>query len=132
MKNHPAVEHPNTRISQPQNKFIHFNDAILTFLTDHVLASVFMFDLALVLPLIVIPMNNTAKLILALVSGSWIQWWALPALQRSANKADVKRDAKADVDHEALTSLHIATDGIAKKLEQIKKNLDDFIFSEEG
>lgn len=88
------------------------NDSILNYVTNHVLASRFMFNVALVLPLIALPMSDGIKLILAVISSNWIQWWSLPALQRSSNKSDEKRDAKADADHQALTYLAHQIDAI--------------------
>lgn len=75
-----------------------------------------MFDIALIVPLIAIPMSDSVKITLGVISGSWIQWWALPALQRSQVKADVKREAKADADHVALTHIANTVDAILAKL----------------
>jgi len=82
--------------------------------------------IAFILPLIVAtyvilsPSADSTKLLvtlLALFAQSWIQWWALPALQRSQVQADMKRDAKADADHHALT--HIANQ-VDKLVEKVK------------
>jgi hypothetical protein len=101
----------------------HWNDRLLGFVSDHVLASRLMFNIALVVPLIVLPMSASVKLILGVISSNWIQWWALPSLQRSANIADVKREAKADADHEALSHIAVQVDGIAA---EVKKGREDF------
>jgi predicted MFS family arabinose efflux permease len=93
------------------------NDRILDWLSEHVLASILMFDIALIVPLLAIPMNESIKITLGVVSSSWIQWWALPALQRSQVKADRKREAKADADHEALTHIAQTVDAILARLE---------------
>lgn len=107
MRQHPEVPHPGRQArGTGSGRAARWNEALLDWLTDHVLASVLMFDAALILPLLILPMSTGAKVTLGVVSGSWIQWWALPALQRSANRADRARDAKADADHRALT--HIA------------------------
>jgi uncharacterized membrane protein len=45
-----------------------------------------------------------------------VQLWALPVLGVATNRADVKRQAKADADHEALTSLHHAVDAVLESL----------------
>lgn len=103
MKPHPQVPHPRDLTAAERG----WNDRLLSWLADHVLASKIMFDAALILPLLALPMSTAVKVTLGVVSGSWIQWWALPALQRSQMLADRKRDAKADADHVALT--HIAT-----------------------
>ncbi len=108
MRQHPEVPHPGRQARGTRGSALaRWNDGLLDWLTDHVLASVAMFDAAMTLPLLTLPMSTGAKVTLGVISGSWIQWWALPALQRSANRADRARDAKADADHRALT--HIAT-----------------------
>jgi hypothetical protein len=110
LSRHPAVEHPRDRTPVKSLSSIGaWNDRMLTWLATHVLASMVMFDLALVLPLLTLPAPDSIKITLGVVSGSWIQWWALPALQRMQIKADTDRTAKADVDHVAMT--HIATTG---------------------
>ena len=45
-----------------------------------------------------------------------IQLWALPVLGNTANRAEVKRAAKADTDHEALTYLATRLDAVAEHL----------------
>ena len=97
---HRHVTHPSSRIrKRRRHKLAELNDRLLDWLSSHILASMLMFDIALIVPLLVIPMADSIKITLGVVSGSWIQWWALPALQRSQVKADVKREAKADSDH---------------------------------
>lgn len=102
-KSHPAVKDPRAWERKAATK----SDRFIKWLTDRVLASALMFYAALILPLLVLPMSDGVKLILAVVSSNWIQWWALPALQRSANKADEERALKAEADHETL--VHVAT-----------------------
>lgn len=107
---HHAVVHPDVLIARAETKFhgiLSLNDRLLDWMAAHLLPSMFMFDMALALPLMVIPAPDSAKLLLGLFSGSWLQWWALSALQRTANKVQAQNDAKADVDHRALS--HIAT-----------------------
>ncbi len=43
------------------------------------------------------------KWAVTILSGNWIQLWALPALQRSQNKIQANQSAKADVDHQNIT-----------------------------
>lgn len=100
------------------------NDIFLEWVTDHVLASVVLFDIALIVPLLAIPASNTVKITLGVISGSWIQWWALPALQRSQNKIQAQNDAKAEVDHETLTYLANTQDSQTDKLKEIEKILN--------
>ena len=94
---------------------------MLNWLTNHVLASMLMFDVALLVPLVAIPLNDSVKITLGVVSGSWIQWWALPALQRSQFIADQKREAKADTDHEALTHIANAVDAILARVQALEQ-----------
>ena len=111
MKQHDHVRHPKELLAKAKNekkqanKILYYNDAVLEWITNHVLASVLLFDIALIVPLLVIPAPDSIKITLGVISGSWIQWWALPALQRSQNKTQAQNDAKAEVDHETLTYL---------------------------
>lgn len=104
---HPNVPHPHRHLSPAG-----LHDRALDWIATHVGASVVTFDIALVAPLVVLPMDNTAKLILGVISGSWFQWWMLPAIQRQQMKADRKRDAKADADHIALSHIALTADQI--------------------
>jgi hypothetical protein len=133
MKPHAHVRHPKEILRaarakrKQENKALYFNDLVLEWITNHVLASVILFDVALIVPLIVIPAPDSVKITLGVISGSWIQWWALPALQRSQNKTQAQNDAKAEVDHETLTYLATLQDeqmaelkGIADVLRALK------------
>jgi hypothetical protein len=81
MDKHAHVKHPKELIQEAKNlrhgdnRVLRYNDIVLEWITNHVLASVIFFDIAF-LPL----------LTLGVISASWIQWWALPAVQRSQNK----------------------------------------------
>jgi hypothetical protein len=110
---HPEVPHP-----QKLTKALSLHDRTLSWLSAHILASRVMFDAALVLPLLVLPMSTGAKVTLGVISGSWIQWWALPALQRSQMEADQKRDAKANADHQALTHIAHIVDAIHQAVKE--------------
>ena len=94
------------------------NDKALDWISNHVLASIWLFDIALIVPLLTLQAPDSVKITLGVISGSWIQWWALPALQRSGNKTQAQNTAKADVDHAALT--HIANQ--VDKLVRYKEN----------
>lgn len=133
MKTHTHVRHPKEILQQAKqsarqdNKILYYNDVILEWITNHVLASVVLFDIALTVPLLTIPAPDSVKITLGVISGSWIQWWALPALQRSQNKTQAQNDAKAEVDHETLTYLATLQDeqmaelkGIADILKSLK------------
>jgi hypothetical protein len=131
MQSHARVRHPNEILKQAKTakfagrNFYRLNDRFLGWVTNHVLASVVLFDIALVLPLLAIPASNSVKITLGVVSGSWIQWWALPALQRSQNKIQAQNDAKAEVDHETLTYLATSQDEHTEQLKQIIQQLKD-------
>ena len=115
---HPLVPHPKDLAVHSRNA----NDRLLDWVTDHVLASRIMFDVALIVPLIALPLSTGVKVTLGVFSGSWIQWWALPALQRRANDADVKRDAKADADHMALSHIAVTADAILAALSAAQRH----------
>ena len=111
MHNHAHVRHPKELLQEARDrrrrdhKLLYYNDVVLQWITNHVLASVILFDIALIVPLLTLNAPDTVKITLGVISGSWIQWWALPALQRSQNKTQAQNDAKAQVDHETLTYL---------------------------
>lgn len=111
MKQHIHVKHPAEILAAKKeakklsNPLLYLNDAVLEWITNHVLASVILFDIALIIPLLTLNAPDSVKITLGVISGSWIQWWALPALQRSQNKTQAQNDAKAEVDHETLTYL---------------------------
>lgn len=121
VKTHHAVTHPSELIAGTRKetaKILALNDRVLDWLASHVLASMAMFDIALVVPLLVLPLPDSIKITLGVISGSWIQWWALPALQRSSNKVAAQNDAKADADHRTLTYLATIQD---EQLEILKR-----------
>jgi len=111
MHNHAHVRHPKEVVQEAkdrrrrEHKLLYYNDLVLEWITNHVLASVILFDIALIVPLLTLNAPDTVKITLGVISGSWIQWWALPALQRSQNKTQGQNEAKAQVDHETLTYL---------------------------
>jgi len=111
MHNHAHVRHPKELLQEARDrrrrdhKLLYYNDVMLQWITNHVLASMILFDIALIVPLLTLNAPDTVKITLGVISGSWIQWWALPALQRSQNKTQAQNEAKAQVDHETLTYL---------------------------
>jgi hypothetical protein len=134
MNPHEHVRHPKELLQEAKNAkrrdnwLLYCNDLILEWITNHVLASVILFDIALIVPLLTITAPDSVKITLGVISGSWIQWWALPALQRSQNKTQAQNDAKAEVDHETLTYLVTLQDrqmtelkGITAILDRLKK-----------
>src|SRR5260370_42391067 len=111
MHNHAHVRHPKEIVQEAkdrrhrEHKLLYYNDLVLEWITNHVLASVILFDIALIVPLLTLNAPDSVKITLGVISGSWIQWWALPALQRSQNKTQGQNEAKAQVEHETLTYL---------------------------
>lgn len=109
MKENKNVKHPNRLLAEckkEQNKLVHLNDIVLEWIANHVLGSILLFDVALIIPLLSLQAPAWVAAIVLILSSTWIQLWALPALQRTQVKGDSLRQAKADTDHEALT--HIA------------------------
>lgn len=129
MQSHTHVRHPKEilqaakRAKRENNRFMYYNDLVLEWITNHILASVILFDAALLVPLLAIPGPDTIKITLGVISGSWIQLWALPALQRSQNKTQAQNDAKAEVDHETLTYLATLQDEQMAELKDITELL---------
>jgi hypothetical protein len=100
---HRHVPHPADLMAR--RELSRFNEWV----TNHLalaLGSVAGMWLAFILPLIAFEIPLLLKFI-GLISSYWVQLWALFVLQRSANRADAMRTAKADADHLALS--HIAT-----------------------
>jgi hypothetical protein len=136
MKPHQHVRHPKDILQAKKlakknsNIIFYLNDVILLWITNHVLASVILFDIALIVPLLALNAPDTIKITLGVISGSWIQWWALPAIQRSQNRTQAQNDAKAEADHETLTYLLTLQDRQMEELADLK----DFIkeFSQKG
>ena len=135
MKPHAHVQHAHEilaakmAVRKRENKLQAINDTIMEWITNHVLASVILFDIALIVPLLTLQAPDSVKITLSVISGSWIQWWALPALQRSQNKTQAQNDAKAEVDHKTLTYLATLQDeqmaelkGIAEILRELRKS----------
>lgn len=116
METHDQVVHPKDLLPpKSTSSFIRANHALLDFFANNVLASMVMFDIALIVPLLIIPLPDSVKITLGVISGSWIQWWALHAIQRTNMKADQQRAAKADADHQALTHIANTVDAILRE-----------------
>jgi len=133
MNQHHIVQDPIQIIEQNKaaklegRRLYALNDRFLLFMTNHVLASIVLFDVALIVPLLVIPASSSVKITLGVISGSWIQWWALPALQRSQNRIQALNDAKAKVDHQTLTYLANMQDEQMEKLKNIEQDLKHIV-----
>ncbi len=105
---HPAVRHPSEFLGAEHAAVTRFN-SLVGRIASSVLGSMGLFWVTFLVPLLTLPASDTIKLAVSVVFSSWFQAWALPVLQGAANRADAKRDAKADADHIALQ--HIATTG---------------------
>jgi hypothetical protein len=129
MDKHAHVKHPKeftqevkTRMRR-DNRLLYYNDIVLEWITNHVLASVVFFDIAIIVPLLTLKASDSVKITLGVISSSWVQWWALPALQRSQNKTQAQSEAKAEADHQALTYLAKLQDEQMTELKSIAKSL---------
>jgi hypothetical protein len=114
MRSHPHVKHPRDLAHPPSGLVGRLNDWV----TDHLavaLGSVVGLYLALIIPLMALPIPAFSKIVI-IISSNWIQLWGLFCLQRSANRTDVKRMLKADADHEALTHIANVVDQIDARL----------------
>jgi hypothetical protein len=103
-------------VVQPSNRFVAWNASVADWVTNHVLASLLMFDLALIVPLVALPGPMWLKWWVTILSSNWIQLWALPALQRSQNKIQALQIAKAHVDHRNITYLMALLEHIEERL----------------
>lgn len=114
VRTHPSVPHPRD-LTRPA-RLSRASD----WLTRHLalsLGSVTGMWAALTVPLVAFGVPPLLK-VLGLVSSYWIQLWALFVLQRSANAADAKREAKADADHAALSHIAVTTDRVLAVLQR--------------
>src|SRR5260370_15932464 len=129
MDNHTHVKNPKELIQEAKNRrrhdnrFLFYNDIVLEWITNHLLASVVFFDIALVVPLLTLNASDTVKITVGVISSGWIQCWALPALQRSQDKTKAKNTAKAEVDHQTLTFLAKLQDEQMTELKSIAEIL---------
>lgn len=108
---HPHVPHPRDFLETSETTTSRFS-ALVARVASSVLGSMIVFWVTFIVPLVSIPASDSIKLLVSILFSSWFQAWALPVLQGAANRADLKRDAKADADHEALVSLHAKVDAI--------------------
>src|SRR5437588_12894709 len=105
MHNHAHVRHPKELLQEAKDrrrrdhKLLYYNDVVLEWITNHVLASVILFDIALIVPLLTLNAPDSVKITLGVISGSWIQWCDLPALQCSINMNQSQNEANALVDY---------------------------------
>src|SRR5260370_8445686 len=71
MLKHAHVKHPNELIQEAKNRrrrdnrLVYYNDIVLEWITNHVLASVILFDIALILPLLTLNPPDPFKITLS-------------------------------------------------------------------
>jgi hypothetical protein len=76
MDKHAHVRHPKELIQEAKNRrrrdnrLLYYNDVVLEWITNHVLASVILFDIALIVPLLTLKAPDTVKITLGVISGS--------------------------------------------------------------
>lgn len=113
---HHAVIHPRSLLPTPG-----WQDRLIVKLTDNLGASTVTFWVAFVVPLAILPLSNTVKLVTAVISGSWYQWWMLTGIQRSQVRGAERITVKADADHQALTHIALTAD---KALDMATRSYD--------
>lgn len=97
---------------QSHSSIVKVVDLVLEFMI-RMLGSRVLFLVALVLPLLsLLPTFSWSQKFILVISSTWIQWWALHALQRSQNQSDKLREAKAQTDHDALTHIALQVDAL--------------------
>lgn len=119
---HPQVQHPRELLAAERATAGRFN-AVVGRVASSALGSMALFWVTFLVPLAVLPAPDGVKLIVSILFSSWFQAWALPLLQASANAADAKRDAKADVDHQAQTHMATVTDDTNRLVRALADNL---------
>lgn len=117
---HPSVQHPN--------EVVQVAGAVNTWLADHltgIFGSIWTVWIFIAYPLLgmLAPMTWQTKIFF--ISSGWIQLWALPLLNLASNRADKLRQAKADVDHRALTHIAGEIDKIQEALGIAREPDDD-------
>jgi hypothetical protein len=111
MAAHSHVPHPRDLLPAERAAFAWLNRILTTTLGSNAV-----FLLCFIVPLLAVPASATVKVVVALIFSNWFQAWALPVLQKGQAQGDLKRDAKMDADHVALTYLAEQVDEINKKL----------------
>lgn len=119
---HPQVQHPRDLLAVERSGVAWLNNMVGR-LASSVLGSMALFWVTFLVPLVVLPGPDTVKLLVSIVFSSWFQAWALPVLQRGTNLADLKRDAKADVDHVAQGHIAVTCDDTNRLVRALASNL---------
>ena len=76
MDKHAHVRHPKELIQEAKNRtrrdnrLLYYNDIVLEWITNHVLASVILFDIALIVALLTLNAPDTVKITLGVISAA--------------------------------------------------------------
>src|SRR5258708_4453609 len=77
MDNHPGVKNPKELMQADKNRgrhnnrLLYYNDIVLEWITNLLLASVIFFDVALIVHLLALNASDTVKIALGVISSSW-------------------------------------------------------------
>ena len=114
MHAHPKVPHPHESVSEQLGDRLNgVFGSMKTFWALIVWQLGWMTLATLGAPLL---RNDPYPFTFCLFLSNLIQLWALPVLGNTQNRADQKRNLKADADHQALTYLANKVDAIAAKV----------------
>lgn len=122
-RQHPAVRHPHVSINTALGDRI--NGVFGSMATFWVLIA-WQIGWMVLATLGVAPFNEDKyPFVFCLFLSNLIQLWALPVLGNTSNRADLKRTAKADADHRALTHLALVADATARRVDATEQLLED-------
>lgn len=116
MERHSYVPHPRDFLPAERAVFAWLNRTLTSTLGSNVV-----FLCCFIIPLLAVPASDSVKLVVGIVFSNWFQAWALPVLQKGQAQGDLKRDAKMDADHQALTYLAQQLDGLRSDVRALKQ-----------
>lgn len=105
---HPHVPHPRLLYTGKVR-----GTTVNDWLAQHlalIFGSVWTIWTFIVVPLVALLMPQGIQSVIFFLASGWVQLFALPLFVYVANKADAKREAKAETDHTAMTALHHKVD----------------------
>jgi hypothetical protein len=109
---HPQVPHPRDLYTHSRSQLARVSEWVIGHLAFAFGATIAVW-VFLIAPLVVLTLPAGVQSVAFFLASGWIQLWALPLLTYIGNKADQARTAKADADHQALTSVHTTVDTVA-------------------
>lgn len=119
IEEHPAVVHPHAAINdQIGDKISGAFGSMATFWLLVGWQLLWMLFATLGIPLF---KRDPYPFTFCLFLSNLIQLWALPVLGNTQNRADVKRNAKADTDHQALTHIALVVDRVEQAAARIEQ-----------